>query len=156
MQLTHYRQQAPDFFSGLSQLHRELDRMFDFGHERWPAPFRSFGLLEGPWTPAVDVYEDKDKIRVRAEVPGLKKDDIDLTIQGNTLILKGERKQEFDEKAENHHRVERVYGRFHRAIGLPSPVNPSEIKATYTDGILEVVLPKKEEAKPRQITVDVN
>lgn len=154
--IQHQRTSAPaDLFGGLSQLHRELDRIFDFEGSRWPAPFRTFGLLEGAWTPAVDVHEDKEAVRVKAELPGLKKSDMELTVQGDTLLIRGERKHESEEKKENYHRVERVYGQFHRAIPLPAPVKADAIRATYKDGVLEVVLPKKEEAKARQIQVDV-
>lgn len=148
------RSRTPDLFEGLSQIHRELDRMFDFT-ERWPTPFRTFGLLEGTWTPTVDVYEDKDNVHIKAELPGLKKEDIEISVQGDTLILKGERKSESEEKKENYYRVERVYGQFHRAISLPAPVKSEEVKATYKDGILDIVLPKKEEAKAKQIQVNI-
>jgi HSP20 family protein len=140
----------------LSQLYRELDDFFDLTGSRWPSPFRTFGLLEGNWSPAVDLYDDKETVRVRAELPGLKKNDINVSVHGDTLILEGERKQEFEEKKENYHRIERTYGQFHRAITLPSPVNATAVKATYRDGILEVVLPKKEEAKPKQIEIEVS
>jgi len=118
-------------------------------------PVRTFELLESAWTPAVDVFEDKENVRVRAELPGLKKNDIELSVQGDTLIIKGERKQENEGKKENYHRKERVYGQFHRVIGLPVSVKANEVKATYKDGILGVMLPKKEEAKARQIQVEV-
>ncbi len=143
-----------DLFGGLSQLYHELDRMFD-PSSHGLAMSRGLGLLEGAWSPAVDVIDEKDHLRVKAELPGLKKDEIDVTVQGDTLILRGERKQEFDEKKKNYHRVERFYGQFHRAISLPSPVEAGQVKASYKDGVLEVVLPKKAEAKPRQIAVEV-
>jgi HSP20 family protein len=155
MQIIKYPNQTSDLFGGLSQLRRELDTMFDLPDSSWSAPLRTFGLLEGAWSPCVDVYNEKDSIRVRAELPGLKKDDIHLSIQGDTLILEGERKRESTQEDRNYHRVERTYGQFHRAISLPVAVNAAEIKASYQDGILDVVLPKKEEAKPKQIQVDV-
>lgn len=153
--IPYQRNRGPlDLFGGLSQLYRELDRMFD-PSSRWPVASRELDLLESAWSPAVDVMDEKDAIRVKAELPGLKKDEIDVAVQDNTLILKGERKQEFDEKKKNYHRVERFYGQFHRAISLPSPVEAGQVKASYKDGVLEVVLPKKAGGKPRQITVDV-
>jgi HSP20 family protein len=147
-------QHSNDLFGGLTQLRNELDQMFNL-NDPWSAPLRTFGLLEGPWSPAVDVYETADDIRVKAELPGLKKEDIDLTVQGETLILRGERKQEHTEEKDNYHRIERSYGQFHRTVSLPSPVNAAAVNASYTNGILEVVLPKREEAKPRQIQVDI-
>jgi HSP20 family protein len=145
-----------DLFGGLTQLRQELDQMFDLT-EPWTAgaPLRTFGLLEGPWSPPVDVYEAPDEIRVKAELPGLKRENIELSVQGDTLILRGQRKQEAAQPGENYHRIERSYGQFHRTISLYSPVNTGAVSATYKDGILEVFLPKKEEAKPRQIQVDI-
>jgi HSP20 family protein len=151
MQLVRRRTQKKDEpYFGLSQLHQELGRIFDL-----PSSLRSLDLLEGAWTPAVDVYETKDAVRVKAEIPGMKKEDIDLAVQGDTLILRGERKEESERKDENYYRVERTYGQFQRAITLPCPVKAEEVKAAYKDGILEVNLPKKEEAKPKQIQVEV-
>lgn len=147
-------QQTNDLFGGLIQLRNELDQMFNH-NEPWSASLRTFGLLEGTWSPAVDVYETVDEIRVKAELPGLKKEDIELTMQGDTLILRGERKHECTEEEDRYHRIERSYGQFHRAVSLPSPVNMGAVNASYTNGILEVVLPKCEEAKPRQIQVDI-
>ena len=145
---------TPDLFGGLFQLHRELDRMFDWGH-RGLSHETGSGLFEGAWMPAVDVCEDKDDVRVKAELPGLKKEDIQISVQGDTLVLKGERKMETDEKKENYHRVERVHGQFHRTITLPAPVKPDGANAKYENGVLEVTLHKQEEAKPRQIQVEV-
>ncbi|MDD2706588.1 MAG: Hsp20/alpha crystallin family protein [Verrucomicrobiae bacterium] len=149
-------QRALQPFGGLSQLYRELDDFFDWATGQHPAKaFRAFGLLEGNWSPAVNIYEDKDKIRVKTELPGLKKGDFEVSVQGDTLILEGERKREHEHKDKNYHRVERVYGQFHRAIALPSPVDAGGIKASYKDGILDITLPKKAETKPRQIEVEV-
>ena len=149
------RSQSPDVFGGLSQLRQELDQIFDAATSDLYSPFRAFGLLEREWSPSIDLSQDKDQIRVRAELPGLKRDEIELEVQGDTLILRGERKRDIKEKEGNYHRVEQTYGQFFRAISLPSSVDPNGIKATYKDGILEVVLPKKEEAKPKQINIDV-
>jgi HSP20 family protein len=150
--LTKFKRQSEpiEVFGGLSQLRRELDDIFELG-----GPFRSFGLLEGSWAPLIDMSETKDQILVRAEIPGMKKEEIDVQVQNDTLIIQGERKRESEEKKENYRRVERSYGRFHRAIGLPSEVKADQIKATYKDGILDISLPKKEESKPKQIQVEV-
>ncbi len=142
-----------DLFGGLSQIHRELDRIFDFGPRGATAP-SALDLLEGAWSPAVDVFDEKEAVRVKAELPGLKPAEIEVSVQGNTLRIQGERARDFDEKRENYHRVERLYGQFHRAISLPSPVDASAVKASYKDGLLEVLLPKKPEAKARRIEVN--
>jgi HSP20 family protein len=115
---------------------------------------RGSQFLEG-WFPAVDVYEDKDNLMVRAELPGMKKEDIEISLHQGFLTLSGERKgQEKVEGAETY-RSERWLGRFHRTISVPCGVVPDKVKATYTDGILTVSLPKAEEAKPKQIPVTV-
>jgi HSP20 family protein len=147
------RTETPDIFGGLSQLRRELDEIFETGSD-WMSPLRSSGLLEGAWSPLVDVFEDKNNVRVRAEMPGLKKEEIEVSVQGQMLILKGERRRELDENKNNVHRIERTYGRFHRTVSLPCQVNSDQVKATYKDGILDIALPKKEESKPKQIQVD--
>jgi HSP20 family protein len=138
-------------FGRLSDLREELDRLFE-------SPFGELGragrLLNG-WAPAVDLYEDKDSFTVKAELPGLKREDIDVSLNDGTLVISGERKteQKFDE-AETH-RVERYYGRFQRSIALPASVKADQIAAQYKDGILTVTLPKSEEAKPKQIEINV-
>jgi HSP20 family protein len=110
--------------------------------------------LDG-WLPAVDVYEDKDTLQVKAELAGLKKEDIEISLQDGYLVLSGERKQE--EKRENGevYRSERWVGHFHRAINLPYRVQADKIEATYNDGVLTVTLPKAEEAKAKQIPITV-
>ena len=111
------------------------------------------GLAARAWSPAVDIYETDEKMVIKAELPGLKKEDIDIEIRDNTLTLKGERKFEKEIKQENYHRVERTYGSFQRSFTLPSTVKQEAIEATFKDGILEVSLPKAEEAKPKQIRI---
>jgi HSP20 family protein len=123
-------------------LHDELDRLFE-------------GSL-GVWNPAVDLYEDKDNVIVKAELPGLKREDIEVSLHDGTLSISGVRKS--DEKVENAEvrRTERFVGRFQRAITLPSSVKSDQVNAHYKDGVLTVTLPKAEEAKPRQIQVSAN
>ena len=139
-------------FGRLTNLRDEIDRLFE-------APLselaRSSQLLSG-WTPAFDVYEDKDNVYVRAELPGMKKEDIDLSLHNGSLSVSGERKndQEFNEAEV--YRAERFFGRFQRTITLPMPVAADKIKAQYKDGILKVTLPKAEEAKPKHIDVSVS
>jgi len=114
-------------------------------------------LSRGDWIPPVDIYEnDKHEIVIQAEMPGLKKEDIDLRVENNTLTLRGERKRESDVKDDQFHRVERVHGVFLRSFALPATVDGGSVSADYKDGVLTVVLPMREEAKPRQIQVKVN
>jgi HSP20 family protein len=161
MQLT--KRQRPDFwnlspFRRVSSLRDEVDNLFNLAFGRLADSnaehARGSQLLEG-WFPAVDVYEDKDNLLVKAELPGLKKDDIEISLHDGFLTLSGERKQE--QKSENGdvYRSERWTGRFHRSISLPCSVVADKIKATYKDGLLEVTLPKAEEAKPKQIPIAV-
>ena len=107
----------------------------------------------GGWTPAVDLHEDKDNVVVRAELPGMTKEAIGISLHEGVLTLSGERK--FDEPSQDAAvcRSERFVGRFQRTLSLPAPVNPDKVTATYRDGILTVTLPKTEEAKPKQIAV---
>ncbi|MDP2731168.1 MAG: Hsp20/alpha crystallin family protein [Dehalococcoidales bacterium] len=108
---------------------------------------------EKAWMPAVDIFEKDDKFIVKAELPGMKEEDIDVSVVGDTLNIKGERKTESEVKDEDYYRCERSYGSFHRSIGLPSDVDPSKIEANYEDGVLEVSLPKLAEVKPKKVTV---
>jgi HSP20 family protein len=139
-------------FGRLTDLRDEIDRLFD-------APLaeltRTSQLLSG-WTPAFDVYEDKDNIYVRAELPGMKKEDIDLSLHNGSLSISGERKSEEKLKDAEVYRAERFFGRFQRTVTLPTQVASERIKAQYKDGILTVTLPKAEEAKPKHIDVSVS
>ena len=111
---------------------------------------------EGVWSPSVDISEDNNSITINAEVPGTIKDNIKVNIQDNTITLKGEKKQEKEEKDANYHRIERNYGAFMRSFTLPAPVQSDKIKASYKNGILKIVLPKTEEVKPKEIPIDIN
>ena len=110
----------------------------------------------GTWCPPVDILESKDSYVIRAELPGMKKEDFHLEVEDGTLTLSGERKFEEPTNGDEYHRVERLAGKFSRSFDLPQAVKHDEIKATYRDGILEVYVPKAEEAKPRQITISLN
>jgi len=105
------------------------------------------------WTPAVDLYEDKDSLIVQVEVPGMKKEEIEVSLHDGVLTIGGERREEKPAEGNDGYRAERLYGRFQRAITLPKPVDSANVKAAYKDGILTVTLPKSEEAKPRQISI---
>jgi HSP20 family protein len=149
------RFQRPDVWgwAGLDQLTNlrdEINRLFE-------APYSDGGSdVFNTWAPALDVYEDKDNLTVRAELPGLKKEDIDISLHENTITISGERKHEKKYEATNTSRRERFFGRFTRSLMLPKQVKADQVKASYKDGILTVTLPKAEEAKPRQIQVEGN
>ena len=113
-------------------------------------------MTRGDWMPAVDIFQtDQHEVVLKAEVPGLKREDIDLRVENNTLTIKGERRQEKSVTKEHYHRVERCYGTFSRSFSLPSTIDSDKVRAEYRDGLLTVTLPLREEAKPRQIQVDV-
>jgi HSP20 family protein len=116
------------------------------------------GSVEGPnagFTPAVDVYEDADKLVLKLEIPGVKQEDLDIRLENQTLVIKGERKFEQTEKAENFHRIERRFGSFVRSFTLPQTVNAEGVTASSDAGVLTISLPKKAEAQPKQIKVQV-
>jgi HSP20 family protein len=136
----------------LSALREEIDRLFNpatSGLAEATQPFRSVR-----W-PAMDVFEDRDCLTVRVEVAGMKKEDINISLHDATLTISGERKPNAAYESAETHRAERFAGRFQRSLSLPATVESEKCKATYQDGILLVVLPKREEAKPRQIQVEI-
>jgi HSP20 family protein len=139
-------------FGRLTDLRDEIDRLFEMPLAEMT---RGSQLLSG-WTPALDLYEDKDNLYVRFELPGMKKEDIDLSLHDDSLSISGERKTEEKFHDAEVYRAERFFGRFQRTVTLPVPVAADKIKAQYQDGILRVTLPKSEEAKPKQIDVKVN
>lgn len=136
----------------LSDLRDQIDQLFEVPLGELE---RASQILSG-WTPALDMYEDKDNIYVRAELPGMKKEEIDLSLHEGSLSISGERKQEEKFEDAEAYRSERFFGRFQRTVSLPTPVAVDKVKAQYTDGILTVTLPKAEEAKPKHIDVTVN
>ena len=138
--------------SELNRLRDEISRVFE---EPFGAAAPTTGFFEG-WSPSLDVYEDKDHLVVKAELPGMKKEDVDVSLTGDTLTISGERKQEEERKEADSYRSERYFGRFQRSVTLPQPVDASKIQANYNDGILTVTLPKSEEAKRKQIEVKVS
>ncbi len=134
----------------LSRLRREVDRMWEdfFGPRGW-------GLRpwEGEWAPAIDVSETADKVEVKAEVPGIDPKEINITLTGDVLTIKGEKKSEREETKESYHLVERSYGSFSRSLTLPAAVEVDKIDARYEKGVLTVTCPKKEEVKPKAIEI---
>jgi HSP20 family protein len=128
----------------MNRLFNDLFRGGDVGERSWWA---------GNWTPAVDLYETAEALVLKAELPGFSKEDVHIELKDNTLTLKGERKREFDVKEEQFHRVERAYGAFQRSFALPALVDADKAEATFKDGVLELRLPKTEEAKAKRIAI---
>jgi HSP20 family protein len=135
----------------LPSFQHEMNRMVNefFGGGNGEAA--STGLSS--WTPAVDVYETDDALVIKAELPGVSKDDISVDVHEHTLTLRGQRKHETEVKDEQYHRVERSYGSFQRSFNLPSTIDDEKVQATFKDGVLELHLPRLESAKPRQIAI---
>ena len=118
-----------------------------FGKD-WEAP-----LSTTAWNPSVDIFENDNEVVIKAELPGMNANDIEVRLENNILMLKGERHFEKEATEENYHRIEREYGTFSRSFALPTAVNPEKVAAEYKDGVLKVVLPKKEETKPKPIKI---
>ena len=137
---------------GFDKLQSDMERVFSGSPSE---SNRNMGLLEGNWTPAIDVYDSHDDIMIKANLPGMNKEDIEVTIHGDTLIIKGEKKIENDVKEEDYIRTERFYGNFNRTLTLPSEIDHEKVSAKYKDGVLELILSKKEEKKPKRIDVNV-
>jgi len=135
-------------FEQLFGLRNELKRLLDFSYNDVARPL---GLVTG-WMPTLDLFEDKDNLIARAELPGLKKEQIKISLQEGVLTIFGERVRE---KEGEYHRSERFHGQFRRSLFLPKSVQADKVKATYKDGLLTVILPKTEEAKPKQIEVSL-
>jgi HSP20 family protein len=143
-----------DPFRELTSMQDRINRIFGEAYRRNDG---DDVLSRGDWLPPVDIFEnDKHEIVLRAELPGLKKEDIDIRVENSTLTLKGERKQDGEVKQEQFHRVERAYGTFIRSFSLPSTVDTEKVQAAFTEGILNITLPLRDEAKPRQIQVQVH
>ncbi len=140
-------------FWPMRRLQSEIDRLFEDPFAGWLTPNDP---LSEAWLPAVDVYEDKNNVFVQVEIPGMKKEEFEVCMSGNNLIIAGERKAETEEKSAGMYRAERYFGRFHRSLPLPATVDGNRIDAHYKDGILTVTCPKTEEAKPKPIEVKVD
>jgi HSP20 family protein len=132
----------------LTNLRDEINRLFDLPESAMNRESEFFG-----WAPAIDLYEDNDHLIVKAELPGMKKEDIEVSLHNESLVISGERKSESGNGRSETSRSERFFGRFQRSLVLPKPVDPNEVTATYKDGILTVSLSKTEESKPKQIAV---
>ena len=139
-----------DPFRELFDLQRGIHQLFDEGYG---APREEMALRA--WAPPVDIYEDENAFLIKVELPEINREDVKVNLNENVLSIAGERRVENEEKRENYHRVERSYGQFHRSFTLPQNVDAGAINAQFKDGVLRLTLPKKEEAKPRQIEVKV-
>ncbi len=141
-------------FRELAQMQDRINRIFGDVYTR---RYTDDVMQRGDWIPVVDIFENNDQeIVLRAELPGIAKEDVDVRVENNTLTLKGERKREHEVKDDQYHRVERSYGTFSRSFSLPSRIDTDKVRADFKDGVLTITLPVKEEAKPRQISVSVN
>jgi HSP20 family protein len=140
-------------FAELENLQREMNKLFDLSGPR--TDHSDVALLGGQWAPAIDLYDSKDNIVVKIDLPGMKKEDIDITIQENVLSIKGEKKRLTNIPEDGYVRTERSFGSFYRSVTLPASVDRDKVQAVFNNGVLDLTLPKKEEAKPKQIKVDV-
>jgi len=138
-------------FRDFERMRRDMDRLWESFFERGVRRRED----DGEWLPSLDVAETKNEIVVKAEVPGLDPKDIDISLSDGLLTIKGEKKQEREEKEENYHLVERSYGAFTRSIQLPKEVQRDKISASYKNGVLKVTLPKSEEAKKKEVKIRV-
>jgi HSP20 family protein len=128
-----------------------MNRMFnEFVHG---GPDAAVGPRVSPWTPSVDIYETDDALVIKAELPGVSKEDVSIEVHQNTLTLRGQRKHEAEVKQDHYHRVERAYGTFQRSFVLPAMVDQEKVQAAFKDGVLELHLPRLESAKPRRIAI---
>lgn len=138
-------------FRELERMRREMDRVWDSFFERRPARV----VEAGEWFPTLDVSETKNEYVLKAELPGIDPKDIDISLTNDLLTIKGEKKQEKEEKEENYHVIERSYGSFTRSVRLPGQVQSDKINAAFKNGVLKVTLPKTEEAKKKEIKIKV-
>jgi HSP20 family protein len=147
-----------DPFGDLRTLQQDLNQAFN---TTFPVFFNNLGgkfeenLVSGKWTPQVDIYEDKNAIALEADLPGVKPEDVKISLENFKLTVSGERKFEHEENQNSWHRAERGYGSFTRSFSLPTSVNVDGVKAEFKNGVLRITLPKREEVKARQIQVEV-
>lgn len=140
-----------DPWTTLPSLQDRINRIFEEAFPRGTAKDSEFATTD--WRPAVDTYEEGNNIVIKAELPGVKKEDITIDVKDNVLTLKGERSAESEVKEENYYRREQSYGKFFRAFTLPDAVDPSRIEANCKDGVLKISIPKAEKAKTKKIDI---
>ena len=134
---------------------RRLNQVLD-AFNGWPFSQEGPDLVTSVWVPATDIFEDNDGLKIAVELPGLKPEDVKVTVENQTLTIRGEKKQIAEEKTTRVHRYERTYGTFERSFTLPSFVDSDKVAAKFDNGVLTVALPKAEKAKPREISVKVS
>ncbi|MFQ5900434.1 MAG: Hsp20/alpha crystallin family protein [Thermodesulfobacteriota bacterium] len=142
-----------DPFINLLNIQDRMDRFFDEALSITEGDRDD--LTRGTWSPAVDIYETDENIILKAELPGIARDDVDLEVKDNIMLLKGERKFNKDIKEENYHRMERSYGGFYRSFTLPNIIDKQGVRAKFSNGVLEVILPKDKKTSPKHIKVEV-
>ena len=142
-------------FDPFHQMQERFHRMFGEGFEPFFRPTGEENWSLATWAPACDIYEGDNEIVVKVELPEVKKEDVTVSIENNLLTIRGQRKFEEDVKRENYHRLERRYGEFTRSFTLPAFVDTAKVNAEFKDGMLRVTMPKREEAKPKQVEVSV-
>jgi HSP20 family protein len=152
MYLTTATRRGSDPLQSLRRLNSLLDEAFG----GWPSDRSENGSITAAWAPACDVFEDKDTVKIVAELPGVKPEDVKLSIENNLLTIRGEKKQVAEEHNERVHRYERTYGAFERHFALPNTVDADKVEARFEHGVLTIVLPKAERARPREIQVKVS
>lgn len=151
-ELTPWNREYPAF-RGLQSLQQDMNRIFD---EFFRGDLlANDSLFARDWNPAVDILENNDQFVLKAEIPGMTKDDVKITLENNVLTIRGEKKNETEKKEGDFHRIERSYGSFERSFTVPGTIKVNEIDAQYKDGVLTLTLPKAEEAKPKSIEVKV-
>jgi HSP20 family protein len=141
-----------DPFRELRSLQDEVNRLFSNSFSRGGGSGDN-ELMRGAWSPSVDIFENKDQIVLEAELPGMKPEDVNISIENNVLTIHGERKFEKKDEGDNFHRVERSYGSFTRSFTLPPTVSSENAQAEFENGVLRLTLAKREEAKPRRIEI---
>jgi HSP20 family protein len=151
-QQTGWNREFP-VFRGLQSLQQDMNRIFDGFFRGDITADDSF--YTNSWSPAVDIVEKNDRFMLKAELPGLTKDDVKITLENNILSIRGEKKNESETKDGDYHRIERSFGMFERSFTLPGTVKVNDIDAQYRDGVLTVTIPKAEEARPKAIEVKV-
>jgi HSP20 family protein len=134
---------------------RRLNQMLDQAFNAWPFASESPDFVTSAWVPPTDIFEEPDGIRIMLELPGLRTEDVKLTLENSTLTIRGEKKQVAEESTTKVHRYERSYGVFERSFSLPTTVDPEKVTARFENGVLTVWVPKAEKAKPREIQVKV-
>ena len=137
------------------ELQDEMMRLWGQAWPLMPRPLRRMALMPTRWTPTTNVYEKDNTLVVKAELPGVKKEDIDVTLDRGDLVIRGERKAEKEVKEEQYYRMERSYGSFYRRLPLPFEIKPEQIEAKFADGVLEIMIPKPPEAKTQPTKIAV-